>query len=143
MRKTLVAVLALALVAGACGDDDDASLSVSDAWSRPATGPNGAVYLTVEGGDTDTALTGVSVSSDVAAMAQIHQTVMRDDGTMGMSMLPEVEIPAGTTVAMVPGGVHVMLMDLAEPLEVGMTVDVVLTFDDGTEITTTADVRDE
>lgn len=143
MRRTLLMIAVLALVAGACGSDDDASLSVSDAWSRPATGPNGAVYLTIEGGDADTALTGVSVSTDVAGMAQIHQTVMRTDGSMGMTMIPEVEIPAGTTVAMVPGGVHVMLMDLAAPLELGMTVDVVLTFDNGTEITTTADVRDE
>jgi len=140
--RALVVVALLALVAGACGEDD-ASLSVADAWSRPATGPNGAIYLTLEGGDADTALTGVSVSQEVAAMAQIHQTVMRDDGSMAMTMVPEVEVPAGTSVMLVPGGVHVMLMELAEPLELGMTLEVVLTFDNGTEITTSAEVRDE
>ena len=86
MRRTLALIAVLALVAGACGEDD-ASLEISDAWSRPATGPNGAVYLTIEGGDADTALTSVSVGADVAAMAQIHQTVMKDDGTMGMTMI--------------------------------------------------------
>ena len=143
MRRTLVVMAVLALVAGACGGEDDASLDVADAWSRPALGPNGAVYLTIEGGDVDTALSGVSVSSDVAASAQLHQTVMRDDGTMAMTRLPNVEIPAGSTVMMVPGGVHVMLMELAEPLELGDTLDMTLTFDSGTELTATVEVRDE
>jgi copper(I)-binding protein len=142
MRKTFALIAVLALVAGACAEDD-ASLEITDAWSRAATGPNGAVYLTIEGGDADAALESVSVSTDIAAMAQIHQTVMMDDGTMSMTMLPEVEIPAGSTVMMVPGGVHVMLMELAEPLEVGDEVDVTLTFDNGTERTVTAEVRDE
>ena len=143
MRRTLVLIAALALAAGACGGEDDASLGVADAWSRPAVGPNGAVYLTIEGGPTDSALSGVSVSSEVAASAQIHQTVIRDDGLMGMTRIPQVEIPAASTVMMVPGGVHVMLMELAEPLEADDTLDVILTFDNGTELTTTVEVRDE
>lgn len=142
MRRTMVLMAVLALVAGACGGDD-ASLDVADAWSRPALGPNGAVYLTIDGGDADTALSGVSVSSDVAATAQLHQTVIRDDGLMGMTMIPEVEIPAGSTVMMVPGGVHVMLMELAQPLELGDTIDITLTFDDDTELAATAEVREE
>ncbi len=143
MRRTLVVMAILALVAGACGGEDDVSLDVAEAWARSALGPNGAVYLTIEGGDADTALSGVSVSSDVAASAQLHQTVMRDDGTMAMTRLPNVEIPAGSTVMMVPGGVHVMLMELAKPLELGDTLDMTLTFDSGTELTTTVEVRDE
>jgi copper(I)-binding protein len=142
MRRTLVVIAVLALVAGACGEDD-ASLDVADAWARSALGPNGAVYLTIEGGDADAALSGVSVSPDVAAMAQIHQTVIRDDGVMAMTRIPHVEIPAGSTVMMVPGGMHVMLMELAEPLEIGDTLDMTLTFDNGTELTTTVEVRDE
>ena len=141
MRRTMVAMAVLALVAGACGGE--ASLDVAEAWSRPALGPNGAVYLTIEGGEADTALSGVSVSADVAAMAQIHQTVIRDDGVMAMTRIPRVEIPAGSTVIMVPGGMHVMLLELAEPLELGDTLDMTLTFDNGTELTTTAEVRDE
>ena len=101
------------------------------------------MYLTIEGGDADTALESVSVSTDVAAMAQIHQTVMMDDGTMGMTELPGVEVPAGETVMMVPGGVHVMLMQLSEPLELGDEIDVTLVFDNGTERVVTAEVRDE
>jgi copper(I)-binding protein len=141
MRRTLVVIAILALVAGACGGE--ASLDVAEAWARPALGPNGAVYLTVEGGEADTALSGVSASSDVAAMVEIHQTVLRDDGTMAMTGISDVEIPAGSTVMMVPGGMHVMLIDLAEPLELGDTFDMTLTFDNGTQLTTTVEVRDE
>ena len=141
MRRTLVAIAVLALVAGACGGN--ASLDVAEAWSRPVPGPNGAVYLTIEGGAAATALSGVSASSDVAAMVEIHQTVLRDDGTMGMTRIFDVEIPAESTVMMVPGGMHVMLLDLTEPLELGDTFDMTLTFDNGTELTTTVEVRDE
>jgi copper(I)-binding protein len=58
-------------------------------------------------------------------------------------MIPHVEIPAASTVMMVPGGVHVMLMELAGPLELDDTLDMTLTFDNGTEFTTTVEVRDE
>lgn len=141
MRTTLVVMAVLALAAGACGGD--ASLDVADAWSRPARGPNGAVYLTIEGGDADTALTGASVSPDVSATAEIHQTVIRDNGVMAMTRIPDVEIPAGSTVMMVPGGMHVMLLELAEPLQIGATFDMTLMFDNGVELSTTVEVRDE
>ena len=143
MRRTLVVMAVLALVVGACGGGDDALLDVSEAWSRPALGPNGAVYLTIEGGDADTALSGVSASSEIADKVQIHQTVVRADGTMAMTRIAEVEVPASSTVMMIPGGMHVMLVDLAEPLELGDTFDMTLTFDNGTELTTTVEVRDE
>jgi len=133
----------MALAASACGGEDDATLAIADAWSRPALGPNGVVYLTIEGGDVDTALAGASVSSDVAATAELHQTVIQDDGLMGMVAVSQVEIPAGSTVMLVPGGLHVMLMELAEPIESGDTFDVTLTFDNGTELTAAVEVRDE
>jgi len=101
------------------------------------------VYLTIEGGDADTALSGVSASADVAALVEIHQTVLRDDGTMATTRISDVEVPAGPTVMMVPGGMHVMLVELAEPIELGDTFDMTLTFDNGTELTTTVEVRDE
>ncbi|MCP3997838.1 MAG: copper chaperone PCu(A)C [bacterium] len=110
---------------------------------RPAVGPNGAVYLTIDGGKADTALSGASASSDIAASIEVHQTVIRDDGTMAMARMSQVDIPAESTVMMVPGGLHVMLIDLTESLELGDTFAMTLTFDDGTELATTVEVRDE
>ena len=141
MRRGLAAIAVLAIMVGACGGE--ATLDVADAWARPAIGPNGAVYLTIDGGQADTSLTAASAPSAVAASVELHQTVIRDDGTMGMVRMDGVEIPAESTVMMVPGGLHVMLIDLARPLELGEDFDLVLTFADGTEVQTTVEVRDE
>jgi copper(I)-binding protein len=142
MRRTLALVAVLVLVATACAEDD-ASLGIDDVWSRVSTGENGAVYMVISGGDADAALIGVAVGTDVAAMAQIHESSMNSDGAMSMSMIPQLEIPAGADVVLAPGGVHVMLMGLADSLEEGDTFEVTLTFDNGTERTVTAEVRDE
>jgi copper(I)-binding protein len=144
MRKTLVVVVALTLLAAACGDDD-ASPDVNDAWARASAMVQnaGALYMTIEGGSDDAVVTGVSVPTDVAAMAMLHETAMDDDGAMSMSMVPQIEVPAGETVSLEPGGFHVMMMDLAAPLEVGQTFDVTVMFGDGTEVAVTAEVRDE
>lgn len=141
MRRALMVIAALALLAGACGGD--AELGVADAWARPAIGPNGAVYLTIDGGENDAALREASAASNIASAVELHQSVIRDDGTMAMTRMDTVDIPAGTTVMMVPGGLHVMLIDLTEPLELGDEFDLELTFDDGTELTATVEVRDE
>lgn len=141
MRKTLAAIAVLALAAGSCGGP--AELNVADAWARAAVGPNGAVYLTIDGGESGTSLSSASVSPDVATAVELHQTVIRENGVMGMTQVSKVEIPADSTVMMVPGGLHVMLINLKGPLEHGDTFDLNLAFDDGTELLTTVEVRDE
>jgi copper(I)-binding protein len=93
----------------------------------------GAVYLqiTAPGGDR---LIGVSVDPAVAAMAQIHETVMAEGeaegmGAMTMQEVGSIDLPAGETVALEPGGFHVMLMQLAAPLETGQAFEITLTFE--------------
>lgn len=148
-RALVMMVATLTLVATACGDDDGAggadgaSLSVQEVWSRPSSGNNGAVYMTLIGGDTEMALVGASVAPDVASVAEIHETTMDDSGAMTMSMTPQVVVPAGSSVLFEPGGHHVMLMGLTEPLVAGDTFDVMLRFADGSEKTVQAEVRDE
>jgi copper(I)-binding protein len=58
------------------------------------------------------------------------------DGEMAMTMqqVPSVEVPAGGTVVFEPGGFHVMLLELPDPLETGEEFDVTLTLDDDTEV---------
>jgi len=62
---------------------------------------------------------------------------------MGMQEVDEVALSAGTAVALEPGGFHIMLMGLKQPLVLGDTVEVVLTFKSGEEVTVDAEVRDE
>ncbi|MDX1691076.1 MAG: copper chaperone PCu(A)C [Acidimicrobiia bacterium] len=140
----MAAVLALGLVAAACGGDD-AGVNVTDGWARTSAGMQnaGAAYMQIEGGDTADRLVAASVPSDVAGMAQIHESSMNDEGVMSMSEVEGgVEIPAGATVAFEPGGFHVMMMNLAAPLEAGQEFTVTLTFENAGEVEVPVEVRE-
>jgi periplasmic copper chaperone A len=160
-------VAALLLLVSACGTspggDDGApsEITVSDAWARtsPMVVTRGAVYMEIRNaGGTDDALVAASVDSSVAASVEIHETVaVMPTGGMGtgmgdgdaspgsemMEMRPveRIEVPAGGSASLEPGGYHVMLLDLAAPLEEGGTISVTLTFEEAGEIEITADVR--
>lgn len=72
-----------------------------------------------------------------------------DDDAMGdMAMTMQeltggLTIPAGGEVTLEPGGLHVMMLDLAAPLETGDTFDLTLNTDDGESITVSVEVRDD
>jgi len=138
------ALLAAALLAG-CGGSDEGSdprapgVSVSEGWVRPA--PEGramtAAYLTVRttDGSPDALL---SVSSDAAANVELHETI-DDDGVM--KMRPVARIALGETGAVLePGGYHVMLIGVSEPLAEGDVVTFDLEFEKAGRITTTLPV---
>jgi copper(I)-binding protein len=154
------------------GDVAD-GISVEQAWARtsPAGVTAGAVYFDITATDDDT-LAAASVPSSIAAEAQIHEVIpaetsgheMSDDmsgedhedmdmdmgdGEMAMVMqlmTDGLPLPAGETVSLAPGGYHVMLLDLAEPLEAGDQFDVTLDFanaDDQTISVTVGDAAPE
>lgn len=135
------AVLSLAVLAGAaCGDDDDGDsgdgggdvvatvgdLEIIGASARGAL-DNGAVYFTVRNkGSEDDAL--VSAAADVAGKVELHETVDQGGGNMMMKPVERIEVPAGGETVLKQGGLHVMLLDLPEPLEMGTKFPVELTF---------------
>ncbi|MCU0259634.1 MAG: copper chaperone PCu(A)C [Ilumatobacteraceae bacterium] len=65
------------------------------------------------------------------------------DGAMVMQQIPFLELPADETVSLEPGGYHVMLLQLAEPLEVGDTFDATLVFESADPVVVSVEVRDE
>lgn len=136
--RWLVAPLAtLALLVPACADGG--GIEVSDAWARSPMEDVGAVYFTVSNaGDAADAL--VAVAVEVAQRAEIHETVM-EGGEAQMQPVGSVEIPAGGEMAFEPGGYHVMLFDLVEPLVEGDTISLTLTFEEAGEVQVDAEVR--
>jgi hypothetical protein len=118
------------------------SIALTDTWSREtAEGQNaGGAFMTIA--NTGTAadrLTGGS--TPVAGRVEIHTMTMEGD-VMRMRQLEEgLEIPAGGEVTLKPGSFHVMLMDLKQPLKVGETVPLTLTFAGAGTVTTTLEVR--
>ena len=146
-------------------------LEVSDAWARtsPAVATAGAAYLDITNGtETDAVLVSASVDESVAAKVELHETTaVEDDGDAGMGegsggdmgegatdtsmagapmmqMQPveDIPVPAGESVSLEPGGLHIMMLDLAEPLEVGTTIEITLTFEQAGEVVVDAEVRD-
>lgn len=66
-----------------------------------------------------------------------------DMGVMQMREVGSIELPAGEAIALEPGGLHVMLLDLPEPLETGSTFDLTLDFETAPDMVVSVEVRDE
>jgi copper(I)-binding protein len=106
------------------------ALEISGGFSRatPPNAPVGGGYLTItnKGGEADRL---VSAASPVAGVVQIHEMKMEGD-LMKMNELPDgIDIPAGETVALAPGGLHIMFMQLTQPLVEGSRIPLTLTFE--------------
>lgn len=135
----LPALALLGLTVAACQNATAPSVEVSDAVCRPT--PNGrdltGCYMTLTA-TTDDRL--VSVSTDAAGKAEIHE-MSTEGGVMTMSeMAGGLPLPAGEATALQPGGNHLMLMQVAAPLAEGDTVELALTFEDAAPITISARV---
>ena len=116
-----------------------AEVTVADAWARatvPQQKASGA-FMTLTS-STDTRL--VAVSTPAAGVAEIHAMKM-DGNVMKMHPVDGLDLPAGKAVALSPGGYHLMLMQLARPLEAGSTIAVSLTFEDATGKRSSMDVQ--
>ena len=135
-------VALLAVGAAACGDD--AGISIDAQWARtsPNAVTNGAAYLQVTAAEDD-ALIGASVDSSVAAMAQVHEVVMDADGAMQMQHTPSIPLPGGEAVSLAPGGYHIMLVNLATPLQLGEKFDVTLEFENFGSVVVEVEVMEE
>lgn len=143
MRRLIItAILFLIVSLPACGGKpSEPRLSVEGSWVRaPAIeGGNGAIYfrLVNEGGKADRLL---SVSSSIAT-AEMHQTMAKENGTMGMEPLNAVEVPARDEVEFKQGGRHIMLIGVTEPMSIGDTIPFTLRFEHAGDMQITAEVR--
>lgn len=157
-------VLAIPLLAACSGSGSDGGIEVTGAWSRPSpmVAGAGAAYMTITNkGSAADALLGAA--SDVAMTVEVHETVAMEapaatdgmggmetpaatdgvgGGMVGMRPVERVEIPAGGTVELKPGGYHIMLIGLKKELEVGSTIEITLTFEKAGEIMVKAEVRE-
>jgi copper(I)-binding protein len=116
-------------------------IEVSDAWARPgAEGRMSAAYFLISNFNTEADKL-VSVETEVAGAAEVHESYEREEGMMGMREVPELELPAQSTVRFEQGGLHVMLMDLTQQLSDGDTFQMTLAFEKGDSVTVDVPVR--
>ncbi len=123
MKKFLLASVAiLALNAWA-----QSNVKIEDAWVRGTVAQQKAtgafMRLTAQ---RDARL--VAASSPVAGVVEIHEMSL-DQGVMKMRAIPGLDLPAGKTVELKPGGYHVMLMDLKAAVAVDQQVPLTLVFE--------------
>lgn len=79
------------------------------------------------------ALQKVIIKGKIKGVAELHQTT-NDNGMMKMLPVDSIAIPAKQSIELAPGGLHIMLINLAKPLEAGKIIALKLTFDDGTTL---------
>lgn len=114
---------------------------VTAPWAR-ATVPgqdSTAAYMQLKSARNATLL---SAESPAAKKTEIHE--MKMEGTvMRMSAIPKLDLPAGKSVELKPGGYHVMLTGLKQPLKKGDVVQIQLRFEEGDKSVKTVEVRAE
>lgn len=118
-----IAIAATLLVAGAA----HAQVIVQDAWVRatvPQQKATGAFMRLTAAQDARL----VSASSPVAGVTEVHEMKLVDN-VMKMRPLPALDLPAGQAVELKPGGYHIMLLDLKQPVAQGSTVPLTLVFE--------------
>ena len=120
----------LALPLLCAGAASAASITVSHPYSHPTAAPGvpavGFITLTNGGKKADRL---IAAESPAAARIEIHETQMQG-GVMKMRALGKgVALPIGKTVALAPGGIHLMLFGPRQPLVAGQSLPVTLTFE--------------
>jgi hypothetical protein len=145
--KRIVAAVGLALLLAGCGHGKDAAgptpspsstmdmggrgqigaLQISAAYVPEPASPNvAAAYVTVRntGGSADTLL---RASTPAGRSTTLHQDVT-SGGSEGMVALRSIPIPAGKTIAMKPGGMHLMIEHPRSGLTRGGQLNLTLVF---------------
>lgn len=148
-RRPLQALTGLALVGtlAACGSSTDTAggsstssagsgptLTISDGWVKATDeGMAGAFGTLKNTGDEDVVITGGS--SPVAGLVEAHVMAKGDDGATVMTKAEDGHtVPAGGEMVLEPGGPHIMLMKLKEPVVAGEDYVVTVTTKDGQDV---------
>ena len=116
-----------------------AQVAVKDPWVRatvPAQKATGAFMQITSAQDARL----VEAKSPVAGVVEVHEMVMEKD-VMKMRAIKGLDLPAGKTVELKPGGYHVMLMDLKEQMKEGATVPVTLVIEGKDKKRSTIEVK--
>lgn len=158
-----IAALSLPLAAACGGDDDDddnggdttpvasmthepggaetvhGDLTIKGGWVRTTANDVSAAYMMIENEGLEDTL--VAATSPISSMVQLHEVVTEGSSTKMQEKEGGFTVPAQGSVELKPGGFHIMMMNLTEPLEEGDEVEVTLTFEETGEVTLTLPVQ--
>ena len=138
MKKLMIAA---ALSVAALGAHAQAgAISVANAYARATVvgQPAGGGFLKLVNAGADDRL--VAASSEVAGAVELHMMAMKGD-VMQMRQVDAIDVKAGQTVELKPGGYHLMLMGLKAPLKAGSSFPLKLKFEKAGEVTVNVKVE--
>ena len=140
MRKILIVTTLFATLALGAAAQTTPSISLENAWARATTASAqaAAIYLTIT--DHGTADRLVSASTPVAGKAELHETI-HDGNVTRMRSAAGLAVSPGAPVSLSPGGYHIMLTDLKQPLTAGQSFPLSLTFEKAGTVETTVTVK--
>ena len=142
VMRTLAPMAAAVALAFSAGTAWAADITVQDVWARSSIGksPTGAAFLTItNSGAADDQLIAASAPA-VSPITELH-THIKDGDVMKMRQVESIAVPAGQTVTLQPGGLHVMFMKLSDSLTEGQSFPMTLTFAKAGTIETTVTVK--
>jgi periplasmic copper chaperone A len=134
IRSLIAAVMVMSAITSQAHSFKVGAIAIDHPWARPtAAGQKaGGGYLKLSNaGSADRLL---SARSDVAATVELHSMTM-DGNVMRMRQVDGIDLPAGQTVELKPGGFHIMFMGLKAPLKEGSSFPVKLRFEKAGEVT--------
>lgn len=142
-RGAIMALTSLVLLSACAASDNTLELGVDDAWVRPVplldglsegevADINSAAYMVLRnpGAEADRL---VGATTSVARAVELHHSTL-EDGVMRMREVETIEVPERGETRLDPGGFHLMLIGVSEPLEEGGEVTLHLHFERAGEI---------
>ena len=140
MRKSLLLVAALAFTPSLAMAEN---ITIEEPWTRASLSSavkNAAVYMVIAN-DAETPDALLKVEGTVADRTEVHEMTFVDD-IMRMNEVESLEVPAKGTAFLEPGGSHIMLLGLKEPLKQGESFDLKLTFEKAGTVSTSVEIRE-
>ena len=139
VQRPFMAIAAATLLAGAAFAQT--APRIDDAWARPTVAgqPGGGGFLKITSPSADRL---VAASAPIAKAVELH-TMQMDGDVMRMRQIPAIEIPAGQTVELKPGGLHVMFIGLTQTLDSGASFPLTLRFEKAGEVKVEVQVRNQ
>ena len=138
MNTSLFAKLVVTSLLGLAAASSWAQVKVEKAWARPTVvgQQGGGGFLSITSATADKLIGG---STALAERVELHTMAMKGD-VMEMRQIDAIELPAGKTVELKSGGLHLMFIGVKQPLALGSKVPVTLKFEKAGEVKVDFDV---
>jgi len=138
-------VLTIALAGTTVSCRGDTGIAIADAWGRPSpsVATAGAFFMTLtNNGAVDDALVGAT--SPACGTVELHESFMNDEGAMAMKPVTGgmIAVPAGASIELKQGGLHVMCINKLEDFAEGAELELTLQFENAGDITLNVEIRE-